>query len=156
MPPLPHELGNYAPHSQRYCPRVTPIWSTLFGTIPIASCFQYSSTFDWIQSMTAPHQHITTLGYIPWPILFPVAAWSIWSARNKTIMEASQFNYHTILKKINAFSTDLHFVLLAKHDIITKTTMHIGWTPPPHGFFKLKTDGLVRNNPGDTCASGII
>lgn len=71
-------------------------------------------------------------------------------------MEASQFNSHTILKKINAISTDLHFVLLAKHDIITKTTMHIGWTPPPHGFFKLNTDGSIQNNPGDACVGKII
>lgn len=29
--------------------------------------------------------------------------WSIWSARNNTVMEASQFDSHTILKKINAY-----------------------------------------------------
>lgn len=34
--------------------------------------------------------------------------------------------------------------------------MHIGWTPPPHGFLKLNTDGFVQNNPSDACAGGII
>lgn len=71
-------------------------------------------------------------------------------------MEAIQFDSHTILKKINAISIDLYFALPPKHDTTSKTTMHIGWTPPPHGFFKLNTDGSVRNNPGDACAGGII
>ena len=33
-------------HILRDCPRVTPLWTTLFDANPIPSCFQYSSTLD--------------------------------------------------------------------------------------------------------------
>ncbi|KAK7855642.1 putative ribonuclease h protein [Quercus suber] len=64
-------------HILRDCPRVTPIWSTLFGSTPIPPYFHSSSTFNWIRSMTASFQLIPDPGITPWPTLFPIAAWSI-------------------------------------------------------------------------------
>ncbi|KAH0639641.1 hypothetical protein KY285_036227 [Solanum tuberosum] len=37
-----------------------------------------------------------------------------------------------------------------------KQIIQVKWVPPGHGSFKLNTDGVVKDNPGDGCLWGVI
>lgn len=85
-----------------------------FGTTSPSKIFSQISfvappMHGW-KKMTTTHQH-PTLNNIPWTVIFPVAVWSIWSARNKFVMESASFDCHIIINKIQSIATDLLYCL---------------------------------------------
>lgn len=37
-----------------------------------------------------------------------------------------------------------------------KTTILVGWKPPPIGYVKINVDGVVTNNPGEVGLGGVF
>ncbi|KAF3972646.1 hypothetical protein CMV_003853 [Castanea mollissima] len=69
------------------------------------------------------------LPHVPWNYSFPLAAWSIWSARNKLIMEEQPFVVQLILKKIKALSLYTFHILPARNPPVKNSVVNMGWTP---------------------------
>ena len=129
----------------RDCPIVYPIWANL-GNLPRQQDFHSSQILDWIKKMTSYFGTTLFLPNIPWNVAFPIAIWTIWTARNKFVMENKAFVTSEILKKIQALSIDIFFSLPINDGKPHCGSVHISWNPLPRGFFKLNTDGLVNGN----------
>lgn len=107
--PLGHASVESLLHILRDWSWISPIWNNLtLQNLP--SDFFCSPTHAWMEKMTTTHQH-PTLNNIPWTVIFPVAVWSIWSARNKFVMESASFDCHIIINKIQSIATDLLYCL---------------------------------------------
>ena len=72
------------------------------------------------------HNHLPPPSDIPWSVIFLVAVWSIWTMRNKLVMEGLCFDSNSILKKIVSTATDLCYTLPSKINNSPKTMYHIG------------------------------
>lgn len=100
--------------------------------------------------------HTPSLPDIRWKVSFPLAVWSIWSARNKLVMENHPFEAHRIIERIKALAQELFHFLPPTNALMRKNLTHVGWKPPPLGFYKLHTDGSARGNPGRASAGGLL
>lgn len=96
--------------------------------------------------MTSYFSTTLFLPNIPWNVAFPIAIWTIWTTRNKFVMENKAFVTSEILKKIQALCIDIFFFLPIKEGKLYRVSVHINWNPTPWGFFKLNTDGLVNGD----------
>lgn len=76
---------------------------------------------------------------------------------NKFAMENTPFSPNEIIKKILPRSTEHFYSFPATNSSPHPTSINICWHPPPTGYFKLNTDGLVlHSNHGKANASGLI
>ena len=71
-------------------------------------------------------------------------------------MENIPFSTQAISIKAKSLAQDVWHLIPTKNAPIKNITTHIGWTPPPVGFFKLNTDGSTKENPSLAMASGLI
>ena len=97
--------------------------------------------------------------YIPWKFVFPFTAWTIWSARNKFVMENIPFSPNEILDKTLSLSTNLYYSLLATKPSPHPSSINISWLhtpppPPPTGYYKLNTDGFVLHSNLEKASAG--
>lgn len=74
-------------HVLRDCPSILPIWKEL-SNHALRPEFLTSNLPDWLKLMSTASSKTPVIPNIPCKITFPLAVWSIWSARNKFVMEA--------------------------------------------------------------------
>jgi hypothetical protein len=94
--------------------------------------------------------------FIPWRNTFPIIAWTIWKARNKTTMEGVLFYPILTLTIAKSLVIDLFFSLPKKDPHVQFHIKFFSWTPPPLGSTKLNSDGSARGNSGQASAGGLI
>ena len=71
-------------------------------------------------------------------------------------MEAHPFKTNRIVERIKALMQELFHFLPPKNTLVWKNLSHVGWKPPPSGFYKLNTDGSTQGNPGRASAGGLL
>lgn len=152
--PLCHSDVESSLHILHDCPRVAPIWSALTNSLTHTN-LNCNTTSDWLTTMVSHHLPRPPCN-VPWSMIFPVAIWCIWSARNKLLWEDSNFNPDIILKRVLSTTTNLFHSLPSKLLSTPKPIHLIGWTHPQSGFSKLNSDGSALGNPSCACAATII
>ncbi|KAF3959676.1 hypothetical protein CMV_015530 [Castanea mollissima] len=85
--------------------------------------------------MTSYFSTTLFLPNIPWNVAFPIAIWTIWTTRNKFVMENKAFVTSEILKKIQALCIDIFFFLPIKEGKLYRG--------------KANASGLIRNSMGE-------
>ena len=142
-------------HILRDCPRVAPIWQKI-GLPTLPDSFSSSNISNWMNACS--HSSLTTSihSVLLFKDIFSILCWTIWTARNKTAFEGTEFNHSTIFKRFSSLAIELKFSLPQKVDKPPKEKILIGWKPPSSGFLKLNTDGSALGNPGLTSAGGLI
>ena len=100
-------------HLFRDCNSVLPLWLSL-GIQSTSIFFTQSSTDTWVkywsQDTSCPNQ----FPQFQWIDIFPVLLWTIWTARNKWVMENIAFNIPAIIHRTKVVTTELYFNLPRK------------------------------------------
>ena len=137
------------------CPYTSTIWRNSSNpTIP--HNFFTLNLPNWVKLISSPTPPTSNHNTIPWHIISPLIAWCIWTACKKFVMENIPFSAQDISIKAKSLAQDVWHLIPTKNAPIKNITTHIGWTPPPVGFFKLNTDGSTKENPSLAMASGLI
>uniref|UniRef100_A0A2N9FCR0 RNase H type-1 domain-containing protein n=1 Tax=Fagus sylvatica TaxID=28930 RepID=A0A2N9FCR0_FAGSY len=141
-------------HILRDCSKVKPIW-TRVGNIAPDFYFDISMK-PWIKIWSLSSRHTDVLPGVQWRDVFPILSWSIWSTRDKSVMEGAKFNTQAIFHRAKSLAIEFHFSLPSPLRKPDRIDILVGWKPPPSGFFKLNTDGLVLGNLGLAGARGLL
>jgi hypothetical protein len=144
-----------SPHILRDCPRVLPLWQNI-GIPTLLDSFFSPNISYWMQSCSNSSLSTSLHSKLLFKDIFPILCWSIWTARNKTAFEGTEFNQSAIAQQLSSLAIELKFSLPQKIDKPPKETVLIGWKPPPPGFLKLNTDGSALGNPRPANAGGLI
>ena len=130
-----------------------PLW-LIVGAPP--EFFSSSNIFSWVKTWVSSDLPNSLHQSLRWKDVFPIFCWSLWSARNKVVMEGFIFQPTEVMKKAKSLAIDFFYSLSHKNDKPPKVETLIGWTPPPTGFVKLNTDGSVLCNPGHASSEGLL
>ena len=153
--PLCHSNPESCLHLFRDCPSILPLWHSL-GFTSTSNFFTQSPVCMWVKHWSQDTSSPSKFPQFQWKDFFPVLIWTIWSARNKWVMENITFDIPSIMHRTKTITTELWFNLLKKESSTSTETMFVNWRPPPTDLFKLNTDGSVEGNPGPAGAGGII
>lgn len=85
----------------------------------------------------------------PSQLLFFHMAWLFWISRNNAIFRQQQINCFSIALRLQNLQKDLLIKFPIKS--FQKKPISCCWTPPPHTYFALNTDGSLHR---DTCLAG--
>ena len=136
------------------CSKVQTIWARVSNIAP--DFFAGTSTKTWIKTWSLSSLDTKVLAEIQWKEVFPILSWTIWSARNKAVMEGIEFNAQYIFHRAKSIAIEFHFSIPQVVDKPAKSVYSVRWHPPPLGFFKLNTDGTSLGNPGLASAGGLL
>jgi hypothetical protein len=142
-------------HLLRDCPSIIPLWYSM-GFTSTSHFFTQSSVCAWVKYWAQDKNSPSQFPQFQWKDIFPVLIWTIWTARNKWVMEKIPFDINLILRRTKTITTELWFNLPQKGPRSNSETILVYWRPPPTDFFKLNTDGSAEGNPGLAGAGGII
>uniref|UniRef100_A0A2N9IHI9 Reverse transcriptase domain-containing protein n=1 Tax=Fagus sylvatica TaxID=28930 RepID=A0A2N9IHI9_FAGSY len=142
-------------HLFRDCPVIQPLWH-LLGFTATSHFFTQTPTRTWAKHWSLDTTAPSLFPQFQWKDIFPVLIWTIWTGRNKWVMEHIPLDIPSIIHRTKTITTELCFNLPRKEPNNNIETILVNWKPPPPNFFKLNTDGSVTGNPGPAGAGGII
>ena len=119
-------------HILRDCPSIRPIWHGLSNNSLPPDFFNLNLT-EWLKHMSTSSLAIPSQLNTPWSITLPLAVWSIWSGRNKYVVEAQPFMAPTVMERIKTLSQEITHTLPPKRSNMKNNVLYVGWKPPPFG-----------------------
>ncbi|KAJ1418238.1 Ribonuclease H-like superfamily [Sesbania bispinosa] len=139
------------------CSVVSNFWE-LFGERPVHALDASLSVVDWMFKNLKIHGVL--FNGIPWSLLFGIACWAIWRARNAHIFRNhdsdQQRVFHFCVVSAKEF-LNVH----AAHAPVVRAFLHkedkwIQWIPPDWGWIKWNLDGSVFQHSGDAASGAIL
>lgn len=77
--------------------------------------------------------------------LFVYLIWHIWIARNLKLIQNGHFYPHDVFDQAQRDVTKWTFLASLYNAKKSIAIVHIRWCPPPHGWWKLNTDGACSS-----------
>ncbi|KAH9736450.1 putative ribonuclease H protein [Citrus sinensis] len=140
-------------YALRDCHCIKQVWLRLVPEGDYHSLFHVNLR-DWIVANL--QNKLKFVSHIPWECVFGVAVWRLWLWRNHFMVEGKLVDSSAINMDIMARANEIHRVNNSHmSQQPRRKEMLIGWQPPPWPWYKLNTDGSVRNS-WDAGAGGVI
>ncbi|CAN1848080.1 Putative ribonuclease H protein At1g65750 [Linum perenne] len=92
-------------------------------------------------------------------LMFGIAIWIIWKARNEAVFEHKSVTSDQLLLRVLYWISGVRETMKADSRILSETTRRkeqilIHWKPAPEGFVTITTDGSVLPQNGNAAAGG--
>ena len=107
--PLCKEAPKTIIHILRDCRKVKPIWTRVGNIAP--DFYSDISMKPWIKIWSLSSRHTNVLPSVQWRDGFPILSQSIWSTRDKSVMEGAKFNTQAIFHRAKSLAIEFHFSL---------------------------------------------
>ncbi|KAJ1443236.1 Ribonuclease H-like superfamily [Sesbania bispinosa] len=126
------------------CPVISNFWQ-LSGGRPVRALDSSLSVADWMIKNLKIHDVL--VNGIPWSLLFGIACWAIWCARNAHIFRDQDWDQQRVFhfcvgsakEFLNSHAANVPAVRASLH----KEDKWIRWIPPDSGWIKWNLDGHI-------------
>ncbi|GLT77217.1 hypothetical protein SLA2020_488250 [Shorea laevis] len=118
--------------------------------------FFYLNFDSWLKRNAIIPRRRTNSPYL-WPFIFLATIWHLWKSRNRLVFEGQRSLPHLVARQAHTFALETRFALESVnliHD--TRAPRWVFWTPPPHPYLKLNTDGTYNHHSGKAAARRLI
>lgn len=127
-------------------PRARWLWNAC-GVRNLQPLLAGSDIFTWVQHQTKEHG-----------IIFPIGAWTLWSARNRTVFEGEQLSLSSLFAQIMSLlhATMKAFGSGAQGVVRPRLPKEVTWSRADPATLDLNFDGSAMTNPGQTGCGGLV